>query len=111
MDQGLALESDILRAFCKSTYLPAQRGALLEELASHTWRSGEHRVVYEALKRSATGDPDSLRAELPAATTRMGFPDIDWGEYFNRGGTLKFSALKNRIRELIAAASKPQSQP
>jgi len=111
MDQALALERDILRALCNSRYLPAQRGELLDELVSHTWRSGEHRVVYEALKRSANGEPDSLRAELPAATTRLGFPDIDWGEYFGRAGALKFSDLKNRIRELIAASSKPQSQP
>ena len=105
MDQALALERDVLRALCNSRYLPAQRGELLDELVSHTWRSGEHRVVYEALKRSATGEPDSLRAELPAATTRMGFPDIDWSEYFERVGTLKFPDLETRIRELKVGSS------
>jgi hypothetical protein len=110
MDQVLGLERDILRAMCASSYLTAERGRLLEELASHTWLGADHRVVYEALQRTVTRDPGALRSELPATTTRMGFPDVDWSEFFDRGGALQIPELESRIRTLKAASSQSPSQ-
>jgi hypothetical protein len=109
MDEVLGLECDILRAICASSYLAAERGRLLKELTSHTWRDAEHRVVYEALLRTLSRDTDALRSELPATTTRMGFPDVDWTEYFDRGGALKPQEVEIRIRMLKATSSQSPS--
>ena len=91
--------------------------ALLRELHSHRWQDPEHRIVYEALAGVRVFDILSLREQLPAQATRMGFPDVDWTLYF-AAGTGRNMGIKRmnpersskmvskRIGELIAATAK-----
>jgi hypothetical protein len=102
VDQLVALEREVLEALCASEHVSDDRGRLLGTLASHVWQDPEHRVVYEALLRIRTRDPRALRAELPATATRMGFPDVEWDEYFERGDALQVRDVENRIRALAA---------
>jgi hypothetical protein len=59
-------------------------------------------VVFEAIQRLSSSDPKLLREQLPAQTTRMGFPDVNWENYFLPAGKAEvdFDAL---VRDLLAA--------
>ena len=109
--QILGLEREILRALCASPHLTGDRRTLLRPLASHVWRDPEHRVVYEALLRTLTRDPGALRSELPATATRMGFPDVEWSEYFQCGDTSQIAEVQSRIRALGAASAQLPFRP
>jgi hypothetical protein len=73
----------------------AARRAVLEALREYAWQEEEHRVVFEALARVRSGDAISLREQLPAHATRMGFPEVEWQLYFAP------SAGQNDWRELL----------
>jgi len=111
VDQIFGLEREILRALCASPHLTGDRRTLLRPLASHVWRDPEHRVVYEALLRTLTRDPGALRSELPATATRMGFPDVEWSEYFERCDISQIAEVQSRIRALAAASAQLPFRP
>ena len=73
----------------------------MRDLSSHVWQDAEHRVVFEAIQRLSSSDPQLLREQLPAQTTRMGFPDVNWENYFIPAGKADgdFDAL---VRDLLA---------
>ena len=107
----LGLECEILGALCASPHLTSERGRLLRALASHDWRDPEHRVVYEALMRTLARGSDALRSELPGTATRMGFPDVDWGEYFKPCEASQASEVERRIRALAVASAQLPRRP
>lgn len=107
----MALEREILQALCSSPHLNTERGKLLATLSLHVWRDAEHRVIYEALLRIPSRDGGALRLELPATATRMGFPDIEWANYFGLGVHLQPAEVENRIYTLPAAQTPPSSHP
>ena len=107
----LGLEREILRALCASPHVTTARGGLLRALVSHDWRDPEHRVVYEALLRAPARSTEGLRSELPATATRMGFPDVDWAEYFKPSEASRAAELKSCIRALAVASAQLPSQP
>jgi hypothetical protein len=79
------LERRILRLMCTGSLAAACVGALLRDLHGYRWRDPEHRIVYEALKGVRALQNLTLREQLPAQATRMGFPDVDWALYFAAG--------------------------
>jgi hypothetical protein len=98
----LELERDTLCALCIRASANARRKTAMRELSNHIWQDAEHRVVFEAIQRLSSSDPQLLREQLPAQTTRMGFPDVNWENYFTpaREADGDFDAL---VRELLAA--------
>jgi hypothetical protein len=74
----------------------------MRELSGHIWQDAEHGVVFEAIQRLCSSDPQLLREQLPAQTTRMGFPDVSWENYFAplSEAPTDFEAL---VRELLAS--------
>jgi hypothetical protein len=58
----------------------------MRALENYRWHDPEHRVVYEALQAVRGGARLSLREELPAHATRLGFPDVGWQDYFDCAG-------------------------
>ncbi len=78
-----ALERQILRALCAGVSNAADWDQLASELRVHHWQDPDHKVVYQALRAIKSRDPKTLREELPAQVTRMGFPDMDWSLYFD----------------------------
>ena len=78
----LEMEQEILRALCVASHPVLFRSGMIRKLVPHEWRSEEHRLVFELLGRFSAADANFLREQLPAAATRMGFPDIDWQLYF-----------------------------
>jgi hypothetical protein len=86
----LRLERKILRAICRegtessvpANFVAQSRTSTIAGLLSHNWQDAEHRVVFDALVRLPGRDAAELRSQLPAQTTRMGFPDVEWETYF-----------------------------
>jgi hypothetical protein len=83
------IERDILRSLCASSIDTANWKRVLSRLAAHEWRDPEHKVIYDALGAIRSADSKTRRDELPAQVTRMGFPDVDFGKYFDSEGLPK----------------------
>ena len=96
------LERATLCALCVQASVNARDTSVMRELSSHIWQDAEHRVVFEAIQRLCSSDPQLLREQLPAQTTRMGFPDVSWENYFAppSEAPTDFEAL---VRELLAS--------
>src|SRR4029077_10211264 len=107
----LGLEREILRALWASPHLTAERGGLLSALVSHDLSDRALPVVYEALLRAPARSSEGLRSELPATATRMGFPDVDWAEYFTPSEASRAAEVKSCIRALAVASAQLPSQP
>jgi hypothetical protein len=97
------LELTVLRALCTQPGGQAARAKLANELKEYRWEHGDHRVIYEALIKIASPDPQTLRQQLPAVTVRMGFPDIDWQQYF-APAPIPTDRLYDLIRDLKSRA-------
>lgn len=97
----LDLERDTLCALCIRASANARHETVMRDLSNHVWQDAEHRIVFEAIQRLSSSDPRLLREQLPAQTTRMGFPDVNWENYFMPAGEVEgdFDAL---VRELLA---------
>jgi hypothetical protein len=111
----LDLESRIVRALCSEpsafdsphTQHSSARAAILAKLRAHKWRDPEHRVVFEALTLLQGRNATELREQLPAQATRMGFPDVNWEQYFT--ASADDAAIAALVEELLTAS--PERKP
>lgn len=71
-----------MRALCLLPGGDAVRTELANELKGYRWEHADHGAIYEALIKTHAADTETLWRELPAAVTRMGFPDIHWERFF-----------------------------
>jgi hypothetical protein len=92
------LELAVLRALCALPGGDDARAKVANELKAYRWKHADHLVIYEALMEINSADRQALRRELPAAVTRMGFPDINWERFFAANAT---TVPPDRIFELI----------
>lgn len=51
-------------------------------LRNYRWRVQLHQVIFNALASIPSDGPALLRQLLPAKLTRLGFPDVEWEEFF-----------------------------
>jgi hypothetical protein len=77
------IERDVLRSLCSGAIDSADWKRILARLGAHEWRDPEHKVIFDALGSIRSNDSKTRRDELPAQVTRMGFPDVDFGKYFD----------------------------
>ena len=104
------LESRILRALCSTlsaldssgTRHASTRAAILAKLGEHCWQHPEHCVVFEALALLQGRNATELREQLPAQATRMGFPDVNWDQYFT--ASTDKATIETLAAELLAAS-------
>jgi hypothetical protein len=96
------IERDVLRSLCVSTIDSSTWKRVIGRLATHEWRDPEHKVIYDALGSIRSNDSKTRREELPAQATRMGFPDIDFGKYFDADG-LPIVPIDRLIDQLTTA--------
>jgi hypothetical protein len=99
------LERAILRLLCQSTGSDRIQRGDIRPLANYTWNDPEHRIVFEALGKVRANDARELREQLPAAATRLGFPDVDWPNYFSPP-EIPETDLGDLLRQLNLAAAK-----
>jgi hypothetical protein len=98
------LEFALLRALCTGSRSHAACAKLASELKDYPWQNADNRVIYEALIEIGNLDAETLRWQLPAATARMGFPDIDWQRYFVPS-PVHIDRLNDLIRDLKSRAT------
>jgi len=80
------LERILLRAICRQTLNSKTWEHMLSELSRYQWRDPDHAVVYAAIVKAGNSGAADWRSHLPAQTTRMGFPDMDWTIYLANTG-------------------------
>jgi hypothetical protein len=97
------MERAILKALCDPSMKNAVRERTLRELSTHPWQVEDHRVVFDALQKSRPARTSSLREQLRAHATRMGFPDIDWEALLGTGETIQ--EIEKWVSRLKAAAT------
>ncbi|HTZ98944.1 MAG TPA: hypothetical protein VMB02_01350 [Candidatus Aquilonibacter sp.] len=102
------IERDILRGICRTKLPRGIWAKIAEQVGEYAWQEAEHGAVYAAIRRlSALGnDPKTLREQLPAQLTRMGFPDVDWTLYLVPRGKAPTgaNAILRKIRKAIQVA-------
>jgi hypothetical protein len=107
--QLIAIERDLLRVLCQRGSLAALSLQTRSELQSYSWQGSDHQTIFDALLHTVRVDRGSLREQLAAQATRMGFPDIDWNEYLVQAGAgagdLQRSVME-LMRELKAVAAR-----
>ena len=96
-----ALELKLLRVLCTRHEAADPTAKLRASLKTYAWNDPEHRIVFEALCRLA-GSLTSLqlREQLPAQATRMGFPDVNWQNYF-QAGEIENADIEDLVRRLL----------
>ena len=100
----LEIERALLGALCEGSVPPEDRDDALQRLAGYNWRGTDHRVIYEALRRSRQPASPSLHEFMVAEITRLGFPDIDVAPFFKSRGR-STAAIRKLVENLLAAHS------
>ena len=107
----IELEGEILRMLCRTQAINSSvseldiksRERLVDELRAYDWQDAEHRIVFEAIAKLPARDAVELRRQLPAQTTRMGFPDVHWELYFTNE-SLNASSSSTKSTEMNGPA-------
>jgi hypothetical protein len=103
------IERLVLGALCTGPLSLEDRGEVLRSLANYNWLLPDHRVIYEALRRSRRRNPAALREHIVAEITRLGFPDIDVEPFF-APCTLTTAEIVGLAKGLLAAGAASESQ-
>lgn len=96
-----ARERALLRSICGNPQDLFARASLLAQLENYEWREEEHRVMFQAILRLRGADSATLREHLPGTVTRMGFPDVDWKDFFpeKSSGDADLCELARHLRD------------
>jgi hypothetical protein len=100
-DQELiSIERNLLRALCQSRAPAEFLSQARSDLQHYSWQGSDHQTIFEALLSIGSARGRSLREQLAAQATRMGFPDIDWNEYFGQAVAAE-GELKRSVMDLV----------
>jgi hypothetical protein len=105
--QLVSIERHLLRALCQSSTPAELSSQVRSDLENYSWHGLDHQTIFEALLRIGSVRGRSLHEQLAAQATRMGFPDIDWNEYFEQTCAADSESKRSVMelaRELKAAA-------
>lgn len=103
------VERLLLGALCTGPLTLEDRRNALLRLADYNWIGRDHRVIYEALRRSRQPESAALREHIVAEITRLGFPDIDVESFLNPC-TLTKAEIVGLANALLAASRAPADQ-
>ena len=103
------IERRMLGALCMGPLSLDDRSEALRSLAHYDWILPDHRVIYEALRRSRQPNSAALREHIVAEITRLGFPDIDVEPFFN-ACSLTRAEIVELANALLAASRTPANQ-
>ena len=106
----LEVERAFFGGLCAAPLSLEERGAILRRLAEYNWRSPDHRVIYEALRRSRQPDSAALREHIAAEITRLGFPDIDITPFFVPSALSKTDIARLADTLLAARSEAPDTK-
>ena len=103
------VERLVLAALCTGPLSLDDRSEALRSLANYNWILPDHRVIYEALRRSRQRNSPALREHIVAEITRLGFPDIDVEPFFNPCSLTK-AEIVELANALLVAGRTPANQ-
>ena len=98
------VERLLLGALCAGPLSSEDRSDILRSIADYNWIHPDHRVIYEALRRSRHRESPALREHIVSEITRLGFPDIEVEPFFNPC-TLTKAEIVELANALLAAGS------
>jgi hypothetical protein len=104
-DEINVLETAVLQLLCSSANPRGDWEHVARQLNEYRWQSTDHQIIFDAFGKMSSG-LEPLRERLSAATTRMGFPDIDWDHYFD--AQQPDADLERAIRGLLHAIKRPE---
>lgn len=99
-DRSVETERQLLRALCNRRTPRAQIISAVDRLADYAWLVPEHATVFHAIRGAISVADNSWPDLLPAQATRMGFPDVEWPEYFGTRGEEAVS-IDRLLKQLI----------
>jgi hypothetical protein len=82
IESVLVTERLLLRFLCTGGSGTPLREELISQLRGYAFRSVEHQVLFDCLQTMPLDRPEVVRELLPARLVRAGFPDFDWGPFF-----------------------------
>jgi hypothetical protein len=103
MGTDLHLERLALRLLCVGTPQGPVKDAIAPLLRDYLWRRQLHQVIFSAIAGVASDDPAILQELLPARLTRMGFPDVEWEEFFAPHSLSREESIA-LVRRMLAGA-------
>lgn len=103
------VERLVLGALCTRPLSLDDRSEALRSLANYNWILPDHRVIYEALRRSRQPNSTASREHISAEITRLGFPDIDVEPFF-APSTLTKAELARLAKALLVAGRTSANQ-
>jgi hypothetical protein len=101
MGPDFHLEKLALCFLCAGTLEGAVRDVLVPLLRAYQWQCSLHQALFDAIAAVPSEDPQLFRQLLPAKLTRMGFPDVEWEEFFAPPSVAKEEAIA-LIRQMLA---------
>lgn len=99
----LDLEKLALRVLCHGTPEGSVKQQLIPILREYHWQSQLHQVIFNAISECPSEKPEVFRQLLPAKLTRMGFPDVEWDEFF-APHTLSMEAVVALVERMRAGS-------
>lgn len=107
--RSIDLERDVLHHLCHARLTRPAWAEVARELHEYAWRDVEHELVFTAIERLGFCDSQTLREQLPAQATRMGFPDINWQAYFSPEGKRSPAPSASRVMRQIERLMAPRT--
>lgn len=101
METGIHLEKLVLRLLCTGSPQGPVKAVLAPLLSTYRWQEQVHQVIFKAVSAIPTDDPVTIQHLLPTKLTRMGFPDIEWEEFFEPASVSKDGSIE-LVRQLVA---------
>jgi hypothetical protein len=102
--QIIQKEVRILQALCQGTLEGSELERGKSVLKNYKWREPLHRLVFEVLNAlPASTTPMLIREQLPSRLTRTGFPDVEWGQFFEPH-SLSREEAERLMRELAGSS-------
>ena len=77
-----AIEARLLRLICQGGADAQLRDEIISRLRGYAFRSVEHQILFDCLHGLSSDRPDQIRSLLPERLVRAGFPDFDFGPFF-----------------------------
>ena len=71
-------ETKVLAALAEGTTDGSIQDVARAFLGQYRWHDSAHQIIFEALMTIPSENVETIRSQLPARLTRMGFPDLDW---------------------------------
>jgi|YelNatPaOPRAMG01_1025707.scaffolds.fasta_scaffold33340_4 hypothetical protein len=104
MTTAREIEKTVLHLLCAGAAEGPVKDALVPLLCDYPWQNPLHQAIFNALDAVPGDSPATLRQLLPAKLTRMGFPDVEWEEFFAPPSLSRRESMA-LVKQMLAVAN------